>query len=286
MKLILLGPPGAGKGTQAQRLVDKHGIVPLSTGDMLRAAVKAGTPVGLRAKDIMDRGELVPDDVVVDIVSDRLDQPDARKGFILDGFPRTVPQAVALDRLLKEKGLKLDAVIELKVDVGILQQRIENRIAEAKASGKSLRSDDDPEKLKRRVEIYHEQTAPLVAYYRLEGSLMSVDGMASIPEVASAIDHVLRGSPQGRPKEAARRPTEKKAAPQKTVEKTARKAAKKPAKQATQAAAKKARTSAKKATKAARKAPAKGAKAGSKGAHPGARAGKAATKTATRARRT
>jgi adenylate kinase len=282
MKLILLGPPGAGKGTQAQRLVDKHGIVPLSTGDMLRAAVKAGTPVGLRAKDIMDRGELVPDDVVVDIVSDRLDQPDARKGFILDGFPRTVPQAVALDRLLKEKGLKLDAVIELKVDVGILQQRIENRIAEAKASGKSLRSDDDPEKLKRRVEIYHEQTAPLVDYYRLEGSLMSVDGMASIPEVASAIDHVLGGSSQGRPKAAARRPTEKKAAPQKTVEKTARKAAKKPAKQA--------RTSAKKATKAARKAPAKGAKRGSKGAHAGARAGKAATKTvtktATRDRRT
>jgi adenylate kinase len=286
MKLILLGPPGAGKGTQAQRLVDKHGIVPLSTGDMLRAAVKAGTPVGLRAKDIMDRGELVPDDVVVDIVSDRLDQPDARKGFILDGFPRTVPQAVALDRLLKEKGLKLDAVIELKVDVGILQQRIENRIAEAKASGKSLRSDDDPEKLKRRVEIYHEQTAPLVDYYRLEGSLMSVDGMASIPEVASAIDQVVRGSSQGRPKAAARRPTEKKAAPQKTVEKTARTAAKKSAKQATKTAARKARTSAKKATKAARKAPAKGAKRGSKGAHAGARAGKAATKTATRARRT
>jgi adenylate kinase len=286
MKLILLGPPGAGKGTQAQRLVDKHGIVPLSTGDMLRAAVKAGTPVGLRAKDIMDRGELVPDDVVVDIVSDRLDQPDARKGFILDGFPRTVPQAVALNRLLKEKGLKLDAVIELKVDVGILQQRIENRIAEAKASGKSLRSDDDPEKLKRRVEIYHEQTAPLVDYYRLEGSLMSVDGMASIPEVASAIDQVVRGSSQGRPKAAARRPTEKKAAPQKTVEKTARTAAKKSAKQATKTAARKARTSAKKATKAARKAPAKGAKRGSKGAHAGARAGKAATKTATRARRT
>jgi adenylate kinase len=286
MKLILLGPPGAGKGTQAQRLVDKHGIVQLSTGDMLRAAVKAGTPVGLRAKDIMDRGELVPDDVVVAIVSDRIDQPDARKGFILDGFPRTVPQAVALDRLLKDKGLKLDAVIELKVDAGILQKRIENRIAEAKASGKPLRSDDDPEKLKRRVEIYHEQTAPLVDYYRLEGSLMSVDGMASIPEVASAIDQVLRGSSQGRPKAAARRPSEKKAAPQRTIERTARKAAKKPAKkpakQGTTAAAKKARTSAKKATKAARKAPAKGAKRGSKGAHAGARAGKAATKTVTK----
>jgi adenylate kinase len=273
MKLILLGPPGAGKGTQAQRLVDKHGIVPLSTGDMLRAAVKAGTPVGLRAKDIMDRGELVPDDVVVDIVSDRLDQPDARKGFILDGFPRTVPQAVALDRLLKEKGLKLDAVIELKVDVGILQQRIENRIAEAKASGKSLRSDDDPEKLKRRVEIYHEQTAPLVDYYRLEGSLTSVDGMASIAEVASAIDQALRGSSQGRPKAAARRPTEKKAAPKKAVEQGAKKAAKGATKKAP---AKKARTSAKKAAKAGRNPSAKAAKRGGKGG----RAGKAATKTA------
>jgi len=272
MKLILLGPPGAGKGTQAQRLVDKHGIVQLSTGDMLRAAVKAGTPVGLRAKDIMDRGELVPDDVVVAIVSDRIDQPDARKGFILDGFPRTVPQAVALDRLLKDKGLKLDAVIELKVDAGILQKRIENRIAEAKASGKPLRSDDDPEKLKRRVEIYHEQTAPLVDYYRLEGPLTSVDGMASIPQVASAIDRALDGSSPGRPKAAARRPTEKKAAP-KAVETTVKKAAAK-------APTKKARTSAKKAAKSARKAHAQAAKRGAKGAKRGTGAGKAAARMA------
>jgi adenylate kinase len=253
MKLILLGPPGAGKGTQAQRLVDKHGIVQLSTGDMLRAAVKAGTPVGLRAKDIMDRGELVPDDVVVAIVSDRIDQPDARKGFILDGFPRTVPQAVALDRLLKDKGLKLDAIIELKVDAGILQKRIENRIAEAKANGQPLRSDDDPEKLKRRVEIYHEQTAPLVDYYRLEGSLKSVDGMASIAEVASAIDRALDGSSQGRPKAAARRPTEKKAAPKAAKKATAGKAP-----------AKKARTSARKAAKAAGNGPGRAGKAAAK----------------------
>jgi adenylate kinase len=287
MKLILLGPPGAGKGTQAQRLVDKHGIVPLSTGDMLRAAVKAGTPVGQRAKDIMDRGELVPDEVVVAIVSDRLDQPDARKGFILDGFPRTVPQAVALDRLLKDKGLKLDAVVELKVDVGILQKRIENRIAEAKASGQPLRSDDDPEKLKRRVEIYHEQTAPLVDYYRLEGALTSVDGMASISEVASAIDQALGGSSQGRPKAAARRPTEKKAAPKKVApKKTAPKTAEKTVKKAANKAAdKRARTSAKRATKAAPKAPAKAAKEGTKGERAGKAAAKAATKTRRAARR-
>ena len=281
MKLILLGPPGAGKGTQAQRLVDKHGIVPLSTGDMLRAAVKAGTPVGIRAKDIMDRGELVPDDVVVAIVSDRLDQPDARKGFILDGFPRTVPQAVALDRLLTEKGLKLDAVVELKVDVGILQKRIESRIAEAKASGQPLRSDDDPEKLKRRVEIYHEQTAPLVDYYRLEGALTSVDGMASISEVASAIDRALGGSPRGRPKTAARRPTEKKAAPRVAV-KAAKKPDKKPAKEAAAktAAVKNARTSAKEVAKVARKAPGKAAKRGAADGRSGGRVGKAAAKRA------
>jgi adenylate kinase len=283
MKLILLGPPGAGKGTQAQRLVDKHGIVQLSTGDMLRAAVKAGTPVGLRAKDIMDRGELVPDEVVVAIVSDRIDQPDAKKGFILDGFPRTVPQAVALDRLLKDKGLNLDAVIELKVDAGILQKRIENRIAEAKANGQPLRSDDDPEKLKRRVEIYHEQTAPLVDYYRLEGSLTSVDGMASIAEVASAIDRALDGSSKGRPRAAVRRPTEKKAAPKKAIVQGAEKAAKGAAKKAAtkKAAAKSNPTSAKTPAKAARKAPAKAAKRGATGA----RAGKAAAKGRRTARR-
>src|SRR5882757_6666444 len=193
MRLILLGPPGAGKGTQAQRLVAKHGLVQLSTGDMLRSAVNAGTAIGLRAKDIMARGELVPDEVVVAIVSDRIDQPDAKKGFILDGFPRTVPQAVALDRMLKEKRLALDAVIELKVDAGVLQQRIASRIAQAQARGDALRSDDDPEVLKRRVEAYREQTAPLVDYYRWQGNLKTVDGMAPIADVAKAIDRALSG---------------------------------------------------------------------------------------------
>ncbi|MBX9776375.1 MAG: adenylate kinase [Xanthobacteraceae bacterium] len=195
MRLILLGPPGAGKGTQAQRLVQKHGIVQLSTGDMLRAAVKAGTLVGLRAKAIMDRGELVPDDVVVTIVSDRIGEPDAKNGFILDGFPRTVPQAVALDKMLKEKGLKLDGVIELKVDGSILQSRIENRMREAAARGEQLRSDDDPEVLKRRVDAYKEQTAPLVDYYRWQGTLKSVDGMRAIDEVEAAIHKALTEKP-------------------------------------------------------------------------------------------
>jgi adenylate kinase len=191
MRLILLGPPGAGKGTQAQRLVQKHGIVQLSTGDMLRAAVAAGTPVGLRAKAIMDRGELVPDDVVVAIIADRIDQPDAKRGFVLDGFPRTVPQAQALDRLLAERGLKLDAVIELKVDEGILLKRIETRVAEMTARGEKLRADDNPEVLKGRLAAYRAQTAPLADYYAGLGQLRSVDGMAPIDTVTAAIDRIL-----------------------------------------------------------------------------------------------
>jgi adenylate kinase len=194
MRLILLGPPGAGKGTQAQRLVETYGLVQLSTGDMLRAAVAAGTPVGQRAKDIMARGELVPDDVVVAIVSDRIDEPDARNGFILDGFPRTVPQAQALDRMLAEKGLKLDAVIELKVDEGSLLQRIENRISQMQARGEELRADDNPETLRKRLAAYRDQTAPLTVYYAMQGQLKSVDGMAPIPEVAAAIDGILSGN--------------------------------------------------------------------------------------------
>src|SRR5450432_4632750 len=164
MRLILLGPPGAGKGTQAQRLVDQFKIVQLSTGDMLRAAVKAGTPVGTKAKDIMARGELCPDEVVVAIVADRIEEPDARDGFILDGFPRTVPQAESLDRMLAAKGLALDAVIELKVDEGRMLQRIQNRIAEMTARGEPLRPDDNPETLQKRLDAYRIQTAPLIGY--------------------------------------------------------------------------------------------------------------------------
>jgi adenylate kinase len=195
MRLILLGPPGAGKGTQAQRLVKKHGIVQLSTGDMLRAAVCAGTPIGRRAQDMMARGELCPDDLVVAIVADRIDQPDARKGFILDGFPRTVPQAVALDRMLSAKGMKLDRVVELKVDANILHKRIANRVAEAKARGEVLRPDDTPEVLRKRIDAYRDQTAPLVDYYRSQGVLRSVNGMAPIAEVAKAIDSALDVAP-------------------------------------------------------------------------------------------
>jgi adenylate kinase len=191
MRLILLGPPGAGKGTQAQRLVEKYNIVQLSTGDMLRAAVAAGTPVGVRARDIMARGELVPDDVVVAIIADRISQPDARNGFILDGFPRTVPQAEALERLLHAKDLDLDAVIELKVDEDRLLDRVQRRIAETRARGEPVRADDNAESLKKRLEAYRAQTAPLVKYYAQHGLLKAVDGMADIPDVTSAIGRIV-----------------------------------------------------------------------------------------------
>jgi len=197
MRLILLGPPGAGKGTQALRLVSKHRIVQLSTGDMLRAAVAAGTPVGLRAKSIMEAGQLVPDDVVVAIIADRIDQADAKRGFVLDGFPRTVPQAQALDRLLAERGLKLDGVIELKVDEGILIKRIETRVKEMTARGEKLRSDDNPEVLRGRLVAYRAQTAPLTDYYAGKGMLKTVDGMANIDAVSTAIDKLLAKPAKG-----------------------------------------------------------------------------------------
>jgi adenylate kinase len=188
MRLILLGPPGAGKGTQAQRLVERHEIVQLSTGDMLRAAVAAGTEIGLKAKAIMDRGDLVPDDVVVGIIKDRIEKTDARNGFILDGFPRTVGQAEALDKMLKEKGLQLDAVVEIKVDEDILLSRIEKRAGETPGGP---RADDNAEALKKRLAVYREQTAPLVDHFRSKGLLKTVDGMQGIEEVARAIDAAL-----------------------------------------------------------------------------------------------
>ena len=187
MRLILLGPPGAGKGTQAQRLVEKHKIVQLSTGDMLRAAVAAATPVGLKAKEVMDRGDLVSDDIMVSIISDRVDEADCANGFILDGFPRTIAQADALETLLATKNLKLDAVIELKVDDKILVGRIETR---ARETG-SARADDNAETLKKRLKVYYDQTAPLIEFYGKRDMLQSVDGMAAIDEVASQIDKVL-----------------------------------------------------------------------------------------------
>jgi len=199
MRLILLGPPGAGKGTQAQRLVERLGVEQLSTGDMLRAAVKAGTPVGLKAKDVIARGELVPDDIVVAIVADRIAEPDARNGFILDGFPRTVPQAEALDRLLDERGLALDAVVELKVDENVLLGRIENRAAKMAAQGQPLRPDDNAESLKKRLDAYRAQTAPVSQYYARRGILKTVDGMASIEEVSAAVAAALQQTLDGTP---------------------------------------------------------------------------------------
>lgn len=193
MKIVFLGPPGAGKGTQSERIVKKHGIAQLSTGDMLRAAVKAETPIGLKAKAVMEAGELVSDDIVIGIVSDRIEEPDCAKGFILDGFPRTVAQAAALDRMLDEKGMTLDAVIELKVDQGALLARIENRVREAQAAGQPVRKDDNPEAFKQRLDAYREQTAPVSSYYAEKGRLQSVDGMAGIDEVSEAIDGILAG---------------------------------------------------------------------------------------------
>jgi adenylate kinase len=241
MRLILLGPPGAGKGTQAQHLVAKYGIVQLSTGDMLRAAVKAGTPVGLQAQEIMARGGLVPDDVVVRIVAQRIEEPDACKGFILDGFPRTVPQATALDRMLAEREIGLDAAIEIRVNEEALLKRIESRIAETRARGETLRDDDDPQVLHRRLAAYREQTAPLVAYYSLQGVLHTVNGIAPIPQVTEAIDKELT-------KALASKALASKAAP--VFAKPAKKAAGKPAKRVAEKAAKK---SSKKPAKKARK---------------------------------
>ncbi len=191
MRLILLGPPGAGKGTQAVRIAERYEIPQLSTGDMLRAAVAAGTPVGLAARDIMARGDLVPDEVVVQIISDRIDEPDCRNGFILDGFPRTVAQAEALEELLEKKNMQLDAVVELSVDDAILIDRIEKRARETVGGP---RADDNADALKKRLDVYHAQTAPLIKHYGSKKMLRSVDGMADIEQVTRDIVSVLEAA--------------------------------------------------------------------------------------------
>jgi adenylate kinase len=218
MRLILLGPPGAGKGTQAQRLIQKNGIVQLSTGEMLRAAVAAQTPIGLQAKDIMASGSLVPDEIVIGIISDRLDQPDMKNGFILDGFPRTVPQAEALDDLLKRKHIKLDAVIELRVNESALLDRVETRVAEMRARGEEVRVDDTPEVLSKRLASYRSLTEPLIHYYSERRKLLTVDGMMTIEHVTREINRILAAIGATEPHAA------RKAAPAKQAEKGARKA--------------------------------------------------------------
>lgn len=276
MRLILLGPPGAGKGTQAQRLVNEYGIVQLSTGDMLRAAVAAGTPVGIRAKGIMDAGLLVPDEVVVQIIADRIGQADAKKGFVLDGFPRTVKQAEALDRLLAERGLKLDAVIELKVDEGILIKRIETRVAQMTARGEKVRADDNPEVLKGRLAAYRAQTAPLAGYYATKGMLKSVDGMAPVDDVTKAVSRILKpGEAAEAPKTAAKAMAKAKSAASKAAPKAG-----KPAQKASKPLSKKVEKAAKKAAKKAEKAAKKLAKKAEKAAKKAVKEAKAIAKAA------
>ena len=191
MNLILLGPPGAGKGTQAERLVAKYGIPQLSTGDMLRAAVKAGTEVGKRAKTVMDAGELVSDEIVNAIVSERLDEPDCAKGFILDGYPRTLVQADSVEAMLAQKGKALDVVIELIVDDRALVGRIVKRAQDALAAGQPVRKDDNADVFEERLREYYKKTAPLTGYYHAKRLLKTVDGMASMDDVTKSIETIL-----------------------------------------------------------------------------------------------
>ncbi len=194
MRLILLGPPGAGKGTQAERLVAKHGIPQLSTGDMLRAAVKAGTPIGKRAKAVMDAGELVSDEIVNGIVSERIDDPDCAKGFILDGYPRTLPQADAVEAMLAGKGMALDVVIELVVDDKALVGRILKRAEEAKAAGQPVRKDDNAIVFEERLREYYKKTAPLTGYFYAKKLLKTADGMAAMDDVTAQIEAILKSA--------------------------------------------------------------------------------------------
>src|SRR5437667_10207279 len=191
MRLVLLGPPGAGKGTQAAKIATRLGIPQLSTGDMLREAVASRSTSGLRAKHIMDRGELVPDDVVVSVVTNRIDHSDTANGFILDGFPRTVTQAEALDQELATRGIQLDAVLELEVDEDALLDRIRGRAEEAANNGGRIRSDDNPEVFKTRLDVYRAQTAPVTEYYRSHGLLNNVDGLQSIDVVTQDLAAAL-----------------------------------------------------------------------------------------------
>lgn len=195
MRLILLGPPGAGKGTQAERIVAGFGIPQLSTGDMLREAVELGTKTGVHAKEIMERGDLVPDDLVVSVVADRLDHPDAANGFILDGFPRTLAQAEALDKELYQRGLRLDAVLELRVDEFVLIDRVKTRAQQTAARGEVVRSDDTPEVCERRLDIYRAQTAPVIDHYRSQGLLTSIDGLQPIEAVAEDLAAAIASVP-------------------------------------------------------------------------------------------
>lgn len=190
MNLVLFGPPGAGKGTQAKILTEKRHLPQLSTGDMLRAAIAAGTPLGLASKALMDKGALVPDETVIGIIAERYDQPDCARGAVFDGFPRTIAQAEALDRMLAERGRKIDLVLELKVDDAALLARVESRIA----AGGPVRADDNPETLRKRLEVYYKSTAPLLGYYGGQGKLKSLDGMAPIGEVTAQIAAILDGA--------------------------------------------------------------------------------------------
>ncbi len=191
MRIVLLGPPGSGKGTQAIRLAQRLAIPQLSTGDMLRAAVSAGTPIGRNAKAVMERGELVPDELVVAVVAERILRPDATNGFILDGFPRTIAQAVALDDILLTEGLNLDCVVEMKVDEEVLLDRILNRAKEAKTNGQTVRADDTEGALKVRLEEYRWQIEPLADYYRAKGILKSIDGLQPVKNVATSLLEAL-----------------------------------------------------------------------------------------------
>jgi adenylate kinase len=189
VNLVLFGPPGAGKGTQSKILTETRGLPQLSTGDMLRAAISAGTPLGIASKALMDKGALVPDETVIGIIAQRYDQPDCAKGAVFDGFPRTIAQAEALDRMLAQRGRKIDLVLELKVDDAALLARVESRIA----AGGTLRADDNPETLKKRLEVYYRSTAPLLGYYGGQGKLRSLDGMAPIGVVTAQIAEILDG---------------------------------------------------------------------------------------------